>query len=150
MTEIDAEYALVRVHELKRIELKPRCVGQHGKHGKKIAFLAARERRNAEHPHPAGRGKHPVSFFPGLAADRVEDQFDTATTSDIAGPRLEILGAIVDEVVDAESAHLLMLSRRCSADHARPDMLGDLRRGDADTAPDRMDEDGLEIGRAHV
>jgi hypothetical protein len=36
-----------------------------------------------------------------FAADRVEDQLDTAATGDFAGPRLEILGTVVDEMIDA-------------------------------------------------
>ena len=40
------------------------------------AFLAARERRRAKHPESAGRGKHAITLFQGLATDRVEDQFD--------------------------------------------------------------------------
>src|SRR5262249_14983358 len=130
-----AEHAFVRVHETNRIELKPWSVGKHGKYGQDIAFLAARERRNAKDPKSAGRGKYAVSFFPRLAADRVEDHVDTATNGDLASTCLECLGTIVDEVVDAQRAHFVMLAGRCSTDHTRPDEFRDLRRGDANPAP---------------
>src|SRR6185437_13670549 len=64
MAEIYAKYAFVRVHETKRVELKPWCTGEHGKHGQNIALLAARQRRSAKHPKSAGRGKYAVPFFP--------------------------------------------------------------------------------------
>src|SRR5262249_25939607 len=134
MADIDAEYAFVRVHETNRIELKPWRVGEHGKDGQEIAFLAARERRNAKHPESAGRGKHAVPLFPGLATDRVEDQLNTATSGDVARPCLEILGTIVDEMVDAQRAHVVMLAGRCRADHTRPDVFRNLRRGNTNPA----------------
>ena len=58
-------------------------------------------------------------------------------------PRLEILGTVIDEMIDAERAHFVVLCGRRSADDRRADMLGDLRCGNSDAATGRMDEHRL-------
>ena len=78
-----------------------------------------------------------------VAADRVENEFDAAPAGDLARAHLEILGAIVDQMIDAERAQFAVLGRRGGADDGRADMLGDLGRGDADAAAGGMNQHGL-------
>ena len=66
-----------------------------------------------------------------------------ASVGDGARPRFEILGPIVDEMVDAERSEFAVFGGRGRADDARADVLGDLRRCDPDAAADRMDQNRL-------
>ena len=62
---------------------------------------------------------------------------------DLARARFEILRAVVDEVIDAERPELRVLTGGSRSDHLGAEVLGDLRRGDADAAARRMHENGL-------
>ena len=55
---------------------------------------------------------------------------------DLAGTRFEILRPIVDEVIDAESAHLGVLGGGCRSNDVGAEVFGDLGRRNADTAAD--------------
>ena len=75
-------------------------------------------------------------FFQEFAADGIEDKLDAAAVGDLAGTRFEILRPIVDEVIDAESAHLGVLGGGCRSNDVGAEVFGDLRRCNADAAAD--------------
>src|ERR1700680_2628034 len=96
VSKVDAEDALVRVHQRDRIELKPRRTRQHGEHAKHAAVLPICRGGNAEHAEPPCRGENAISLLPGIAADGIKDELDAAAIGNLAGTRFEILRPIVD------------------------------------------------------
>ena len=78
-----------------------------------------------------------------VSADRVEDELDASPARDLTRSLLEVLGPIVDQVIDAERAQFLMLAGGRRSDDRRPEMFGDLGRGDADAAAGGMNEHSL-------
>src|SRR5215831_16894728 len=48
MAEVDAEDALVRIHQRQRVELKPGDAGKRSQHSEQAALLAAHGRGNTE------------------------------------------------------------------------------------------------------
>ena len=106
-------------------------------------MLAGRRRGNAERPQPSGRRQDAIALLPRVAADSVENKLDPAAVGDLARARLEILRAVVDEVVNAERPEFGVLTGGSRSDHLSAEVLGDLRRGDADAAARRMHENGL-------
>src|SRR6516162_2497314 len=99
MAQIDAEDTLVGVHECYRVELKPRCAGEHSEHAKEAPLLLCHRRRNAKHTQPAGGCEQAIAFFERFAADSIENEFDAAAVGDFTRPNLEILVAVVDQVI---------------------------------------------------
>src|SRR5580693_4321147 len=105
VAEVDAEDAFVRVHQGERIELEPRGAGEHRHHAEHAPSLVRGRRRSAENSKPTRGRQQPIAFLERLATHRVEDEFDTPALSDLARTLFEILGPIVDQMVDAERAH---------------------------------------------
>ena len=64
VSEIDAEDALIGVHQRNRIELKPRRAREHGQHAKHAALLPAGRRGNAEHAQPPRRREDAIALLP--------------------------------------------------------------------------------------
>src|ERR1700732_2581855 len=89
------------------------------------------------------RASRPISLPERVATDGIENEFDAAAIGDFARPHLEILRAVVDQVIDAESTQFGMFGRRCRADDGGANMSCDLSRGNADAAARRMHENGL-------
>src|SRR3982074_17681 len=108
-----------------------------------MPLLAGCGRRHAEYAEPAGRREQAIALLERLATDGIENELDTASAGDRARPRLEILGAVIDDMRAADLTQLVVLAGRCRADDRRTDMPSDLRRRDPDAAAGRMDEDAL-------
>src|SRR6478609_5797694 len=104
MAEVDAEDALVRIHQRKRVELEPGNAGKRSQHSQKAAFLAAHGRGNTENAKPSCWCENAISFFPRLAADGVENELDAAAVGDFPRAGLEVLRSVIDQVVGAERA----------------------------------------------
>ena len=119
VAEVDAEDAFVRVHQGERIELEPRGAGEHRHHAEHAPSLVRGRRRSAENSKPARGRQQPIAFLERLAAHRVEDEFDASSLGDLARPLFEVLGPIVDQMVDAKRTQFLVLG-----DGRRPDDLG--------------------------
>ena len=82
-------------------------------------------------------------FFHELAADGIKNEFHAAAPGDFADPRFEILGPVVDQMIDPERPHLGVLCGGRRADDAAADMFRDLRCCDPHTAADRMHQNRL-------
>ena len=104
MAEVDAEHTLICAHQRQRIELKPRRAREHRQHRQHVALLAVRQRGNAEHPEPSRGREKAISFLERFTADGIEDKFNAAAIGDFARPRLEIIGPVIDEVIDSQRA----------------------------------------------
>src|ERR1700722_15595514 len=78
MAEVDAEDALVRIHQRQRVEMKPGDAGKRSQHSEQAAFLAAHGRGNTEYAKPSCRCENAISFLPRLATDGVENELDAA------------------------------------------------------------------------
>jgi hypothetical protein len=141
VAEIDAEDALVRIHERQRIE--PRRAREHPQQVQDAAPFLRHRRGNAEHSDTPRRREHAIPLAERGASDRIENEFDAAVIGDLPRSRLEILGAIIDKMIDPQGAQLAMLGGGCRADHTGADVLRDLRRRNADAAAGRMNENGL-------
>src|SRR3984893_4830790 len=124
--QIHAEDALVGADERHRIEPKPGRASKHSQHIKDAPLLVRHCRRNAEHTEPPGRREQPISLSERVATDGIENEFDTAAIGDFARSCLEILRAVVDQVIDAESSYRGVCGQRCRADDGGADMSCDL------------------------
>ena len=106
----------------------------------------------ARHPHadqcPAV-GERADAVLQRLAADRIEDHVRAAPVGQLARPFDEVLGRVVDPVVEPEllePLELLVAGRGC--DHGGARLLGELDRRHPDASGARLDQDrlaGLEV-----
>src|ERR1700722_2181331 len=87
VSEIDAEHALIGIHERQRIELQPRRARKHAHHPENVALLAAGGFRNPEHAEPTGRRENAIALLPGCAADGIENELDATALGDLARAR---------------------------------------------------------------
>src|ERR1700722_20377101 len=138
--QVDAKDALVRVHQGERIELKPGPPSNHRHHPEHSPGLIRGGRRSAKNSKSTCGREKPVALLERLAADRVEDEFDTPALSDLSRALFEVFGPIVDQVVDAKRAQFLMLGGGRRPNDLGADMLSDLGRGDTNPAARRMDQ----------
>src|ERR1700730_2934137 len=126
MAEVDAEDALVRIHQRQRVQLKPGDAGKRSQQLEQAAFLAAHSRGNTEIAAPSCLAENAIPFLPRLAADGIENECDAAAVGDFPGASLEILRSVIDEVVNAERAQFGVFGRGRSADDSGTDMFCDL------------------------
>ena len=113
--QIDAEDTLVGTDERHRVELNPGRAGKHSQHVEDAPLLLRYCGRNAEHAEPPGRREQAISLPERVATDGIKNEFNTAAIGDFTRPHLEILFAVVDQVIDAESTQFDMFRRRCRA-----------------------------------
>src|SRR5579875_1836913 len=143
MAQVDTEDALVGIDERHRIELKPGRAGKHSQHVEKAALLPCHRRGNSKHAEPPRRCKQAKPLLERLPSNWIKNELNAAAIGDLARPCLEILRAIVYQVLDAKRAQLRMFGCRCRANDAGANVSCDLRCCNANSAARRMDENRL-------
>ena len=98
-----------------------------------------RLRARRDERRPAARLQHGERLLRDLAADRIEHAIDARHGL------AEILRAIVDDLVRAELANIVVVGSTRRRDHPRADMLGGLDRKSRHAAGAAMDQDRLAL-----
>jgi hypothetical protein len=97
---IDPEDPLVGVHQREWIELDPRRVRQHRHHAQVSCPLAGSGRGGAEHSEAAGGREQAITLLERVSPDRIENELNASPTRDLTRSLLEVLGPIVNQVID--------------------------------------------------
>jgi len=101
--QVHAKHALVGVDERQGVELKPGRARKQYNHVADAPLFLGNCRGNAEHTEPPGRREQAISFSERIATDGIEDEFDATAVRDFPRPGFEILSAVVDQKINAES-----------------------------------------------
>src|SRR6516164_6065148 len=104
MAEVDAEDALVRIHQRQRVELKPGGAGKRSQHSEQAAFLATHGRGNTEYAKPSCRCENAISFLHDSPPTASRMSSTPPAVGDFPRAGLEVLRPVIDEVVGAERA----------------------------------------------
>src|SRR5918995_4108054 len=127
---VEPEHSLVLVHH--REALPPwnggeRHPGEVAKHGGDVAGVPRLHVRQPVHDQPPSLPQQPVVLAEARRAERVHDHVQPLPAGDPPHLRGEVLGAVVDRVVDSLGAYRVVLGRRGRAEHLRAARSGDLR-----------------------
>src|SRR3954468_7762778 len=93
--------------------MEDRRLGQRLRRGWEVALSALEEGRGTEDDEPPAGAQEVVALLEAAPADRIERQVERVRGARVPPDRLsEVLGAVVDRVVDAVLAHGVVLPRR--------------------------------------